>query len=170
MPPSKPSYHDANNSREYGEQDVVDGHKRLGVLAITEDLTVHPRGRRCETNPAEEGQVDEKQYEHLVVSQADTGGEPRAVMVHFQDTALACRAVVSAVRLPGLALVTEPDVARRSLDGEGCILHTSSFLCGQVTVAIVEVQGRARISEDGGCVAPIKHKVEEDTEGRRELA
>jgi hypothetical protein len=39
-----------------------------------------------------------------------------------------------------------------------------------VACAILEVEGRARIGEDGGCVAPIEHEVEEDTDSGGEFS
>ena len=90
------------------------------------------------------------------------------VVVHFQDAALAGGAVVAAVGLLGLALIAEAQFAGRGLDGEGRILGLGALLGGQMAVAIVGVEGRAGIGEDGGGVAPVEHEVEEDAERRGE--
>ena len=50
--------------------------------------------------------------------EAQTGGEPGTVMVHFEDTALAGAAVVAAVGFGGVALFTEAGGAARG-DGDG---------------------------------------------------
>lgn len=73
--------------------------------------------------------------------------------------------MVGTVGLLRLAFLAKADVARRCLDGKGRVLHASSFLRRQLTVAICEVEGRTRIGEDGGRVAPVEHQVEEETEG-----
>lgn len=89
-------------------------------------------------------------------------------MVHFQDATLTGRAMMSAVRLLCLALFAEPDIACRGFHCERRVLRIPSFLRWQMTVAIVQVQRRAGIGEDGGRVAPIEHEVEEDAEDRGE--
>lgn len=91
-------------------------------------------------------------------------------MVHLEHAALARGAVVGAVRLLRLAFVTEAHAPVRCLHREGCVLQSPSFLRGQVAVAIVEVEGRAGIGEDGGRVAPVEHEVQKDAERGRELA
>lgn len=53
-----------------------------------------------------------------MVVQSDACGEPRAVVVHLQHAFLACATVVRAVRLAGLALLAEANIAI-GLDGEG---------------------------------------------------
>lgn len=78
--------------------------------------------------------------------------------------------MVGAVGLLGLALVAEPQLAGRGLDGEGRVLDAAALLCRQVRVAIVDVEGRAGVGEYGGRVAPVEHEVEEDAERGRELA
>ena len=77
---------------------------------------------------------------------------------------------MGAVRLLCLALLTVSQVTGGRLDGEGRVLHTSSFLRRQLAIAICNVQGRTGIGEDGGSVAPVEHYVEEETEGRRACA
>ena len=72
--------------------------------------------------------------------------------------------MVGAIGLLGLTLLAEPNVACGGLDGEGRVLHVTALLGGQVAVAIVEVERRARIGEDGGRVAPVEHAIEEDSE------
>lgn len=92
------------------------------------------------------------------------------MVVHLQNTTLAGGAMVGAVRLVGLALVAKANAAVRGFYCKGRVLDSSSFLCGQVAVAIVEAKGRSGIGKDGGRVAPVEHEVEEDTERRREFA
>ena len=48
-----------------------------------------------------------------MITQADAGGQPRTVMVHLEDTAAACAAVVGSVGLQGMAFLTEPHFAVR---------------------------------------------------------
>ena len=84
-------------------------------------------------------------------------------MVHFQDAALACRAVVRAIGLLGLALVAEAHTAVRRLDGEGGVLDADAFfLLGQIAVAIFVVERRPGVGEDGGGVAPVEQAVENE--------
>jgi len=91
-------------------------------------------------------------------------------MVHFQDAALACRAVMGAVGFLGLALVAEAQLSRRSLDGKRGVLYLPSFLRRQMTIAILDIQRRSGIGEDGGSIAPVEHEVEEDAQRGRELS
>lgn len=170
VPRGESCNHNANDSGQHGEEDVVDGHKGLGVLAVAEHLAPDPRGRRGKAGPAEEAQVEEKEHKGLVVAEADAGGEPGAVVVHFQDAALARGAVVGAVGLLCLALVAEAQFTRRGLYGEGRVVQLSALLRGQMAVAVLEAQRRAGVGEDGGCVAPVEHEVEEDAESGRELS
>ena len=58
----------------------------------------------------------------------------------------------------------------RCLDGEGRVLHLSSFLRRQVAVAIFDIERRSRVGEYSGGVAPVEHEIEEDAERRRELS
>jgi len=107
MPGSEACYDDSDDAGQHSEQDVVDGHERFGVLSVTQDFAPDP-GRRCrKTHPAEEGQICQEEDEGFVVTQANASREPWAVVVHLQDAALACGAVVGAVGLLGLALVAE---------------------------------------------------------------
>lgn len=50
------------------------------------------------------------------------------MVVHLEHTPLASRAMVGAVRLLRLALLTVPYVARGCFHREGRVLHASSFL------------------------------------------
>ena len=49
-------------------------------------------------------------------------------------------------------------------------MHASPFLRGQIAVAIVVVERRPGIGEDGGGVAPVEHAVENEAKGRCEMA
>lgn len=170
MPCSEAGNDYANDARKHGEQNVVDGHEGLGVLVVAQDLSPDPCRRGGKAHPAEEGEVDQEQQEGLVVAQAHAGREPGAVVVHLQDTALACRAVVGAVRLVRLALVAEAHAAVGGLDSEGRVLQTPALLGGQIAVAIGVAEGRAGVGEDGGGVAPVEEAVEDEAEGRGEVA
>ena len=75
-----------------------------------------PISAASETDPAENAGIDEKEQEGLVIMQAQTGGKPGTVVVHFEDTALAGAAMVRAVRFGGVALFAE---ARRAARGDG---------------------------------------------------
>jgi len=170
MPRSESCYDNSDDTRQNSEQDVVDRHEGLGVLPVTEDFAPDP-GRRCrKTHPAEEGEICQEEDKGFVVAQANASREPRAVVVHLQDAALARGAVVGAVGLLGLALVAEAQFTGGCLDSEGRVLHLSSFLRRQMTVAILEIERRPGVGEYGGSVAPVEHKIEEDAEGRRELS
>lgn len=92
------------------------------------------------------------------------------MVVHFEYAALARGAMMGAIRLLGLTLVAEAHAAVRGLHRKRGVLHSASFCCGQVAVAIVEAQRRAGICKDGGSVAPVEHEVEEDTERGREFS
>lgn len=170
MPSRESCDDDTDNTREDSEQDVVDGHKGLCVCALAEDLAPYPCGRSGKAHPTEDAEVDEEEDKGLVVAEADTGSEPGTVVVHFQDAALAGGAVVGAIGFLGLALVAEAKFAGRGLYGKRRVLDVAAFLRGQVAVAILDVEGRAGISEDGGCVAPVEHEVEEDAERGREFS
>ena len=76
-----------------------------------------------------------------------------------------------AVRLVCLALVAEAHAAVRRLDGEGGVLDADALLLlGQVAVAIFVVERRPGVGEDGGGVAPVEQAVENEAEGRCEVA
>ena len=55
------------------------------------------------------GAVEKHVHEELVVVKADAIGDPRAVMVHLQDAAIALRAVMTPVRLRLVAPLADTD-------------------------------------------------------------
>lgn len=71
-----------------------------------------------ETDPAENASIDKEKQERFVIMQAQTGGEPGTVVVHFEDAALAGAAVVGAVGFGGVAFFAEAGGAARG-DGDG---------------------------------------------------
>lgn len=160
VPPRKSADNDADDAGDDAQHDVVDGHEALDVGRVGEDLGPDPGARSEEAEEAEEGRVDEEEEEGLVVAQADTCRQPRAVVVHLEHAAAAGGAVVGAVGLAGLALFAEAQFAvglnsERGGRGRG--------VCRECAVAIV-VGGAAGRGKDGGGVAPVGHEVERDAE------
>ena len=170
MPRGEARQDNADDAREHGQEDVVDGHEGIRDLGILQNLSPHPRRRGRKTEPTKEGRVDEEQEEGFVVAEADAGSQPRAVVVHLQHAALACRAVMGAVGFLGLALFAEAKVAGRGFDGEGRVGVVALLLGRQVGVAVDGGQRRAWVGEDGGGVAPVEQEVERDAEEGGEFA
>lgn len=119
VPGRKGTDDDGNDATANGEHDKVDGHKRLHVLSVGEDLVPDPSTTNSKAVETEEGSIDEEEQEGLVVAQANAGGEPGAMVVHLEDAPTAGRAVVGAVGLAGLAFLAVAKLAV-ALDGEGC--------------------------------------------------
>ena len=156
MPGGEGTHDEADDARQHGQQDEVDGHEGVDVLGLLEDLRVDPGPGHGAGVEAEQRHVDQAQQEGLVVAQPDARRQPRAVVVHLQHAPPARRAVVGAVGLPGLALLAEPQVAVR-LDGEGGGVGRLD-VGGQRRIAGV-VGRAARAREDGRGVAPVEHRI-----------
>lgn len=92
------------------------------------------------------------------------------MVIHLEHTTAACRTVVGTIGFLGLALVAESHTSVGSFDCERGVLHLAPFLRRQMTIAIVEVERRARIGKYGGRVTPVEHEIEEDAERRGELS
>lgn len=117
MPPAESGKDDTDDPGYDGKHDIVDGHEGFDVGRIAHNLLPYPRPRSGKADPAEDRSIGEKQQKGLVVAQANAGCKPWAVVVHFQDAAAACRAVMSAVRLSCLALLAKSEFAI-GLDGK----------------------------------------------------
>lgn len=87
-----------------------------------------------------------------MVAQPDASREPGTVVVHLQDTATTCRAVVGTVRLPCLAFLAEAELAI-SFHGKGG--RGSVFVCRQGAVAAV-VGSATGGCEDCGRICPVE--------------
>lgn len=77
---------------------------------------------------------------------------------------------MSAIRLLCLALLAVSQVTGGRLDSKRSVLHASSFLCRQLSVAIGYIERRSGVGEYGRGVAPIEHQIEEEAERRRAFA
>ena len=118
MPAGEAGEDKADDARDYGQHDVIHWHDALAVLAGGADLVVDPGGAEGEAEEAVDGGVEEEEEEGLVVAEADAGRQPRAVVVHLQDTSATGGAVVDPVGLRGVALLAEARGAG-GLDGQG---------------------------------------------------
>lgn len=95
-----------------------------------------------------------------MVAQPNARREPGTVVVHLQNAAATCRAVVGAVRLPCLAFLAEAELAI-SFHGKGG--RGSVFVCRQGAIAAV-IGGATGRCEDCGRICPVEESVEENAE------
>lgn len=76
-------------------------------------------------------------------------------MVHFQDAAFTCRAVVCAIRFLALALLAVPHLAG-GFHGERIVCAATGGLDrGKGGISWRGEHGRAGVGEDGGGVGPV---------------
>lgn len=160
MPPAKSGKDNADDAGNDGKHNVIDGHERFDVGGVAHDLLPYPRPRTGKADPTEYRSIGEEQQKGFVVAQANAGCKPWAVMVHFQNAAATCRAVMGAVGLPCLTLFAKPKFAI-GLDCKGG--RSRGCLCRECTVAVL-VGGAPRGSKDSICIAPVEKEVENDGE------
>lgn len=85
-------------------------------------------------------------------------------MVHLQDAAPTCRAVVCSVGLPRLTFLAIPQLSIR-LYSEG--RRARPALRRQRAVLALPARRASGIGEDGSRIAPVEHQVEEHAEDGR---
>lgn len=90
-----------------------------------------------------------------MVAQPDARREPGAVVVHLEDTAAACRAVVGAVGLSGLTFLAEASLAV-GFDSKGA---RGALFAGREGAVPAIVGGTTGRSENGGGVGPVEKSV-----------
>lgn len=99
-----------------------------------------------------------------MVAQTDASCQPRAVVVHLEHAAAACRAVVGTIRLARLTFLAEANLAV-GFDGKGRG-RTLGIVSGEGTVSAV-VGGTTWWGEDGSGVGPVEESVEDEGKERR---
>ena len=155
---------EGEDAADDGQHQIVDRHETIVVLSVAEDLAVQPAHGHGEAHEAEERGVDEEQHERLVVPQAETGRQPRAVMVHLQHASSARRTMMRSVRLASLAFLAVAHPTARLDRQRGALL---GLMGRQIAVATIARGGRAGVSEHRHRVRPAQEDVQHKAEERR---
>lgn len=157
MPRGESTDNEPYNSTDDGEHDEVERHEGVSETRSVDNLDIDPRPAGSKRVEAKERGVDQEEEERLVVSQANASRKPRAVVIHLQNAAAACRAVVGTIGFPGLALLAETKLAI-ALDGKRCRIVLASLARGKEAISVI-VGGRTGIREDGCGITPVEHGV-----------
>lgn len=155
MPRCKGSDNKPNNAAHDCQHDEVDGQQRIKIFGVVHDFRPEPRAADGKGVKGKDGGVDQEQDKGLVVAQPEARRQPRAVMVHLEHASAACRAVVRAVRLAGLAFLAESNFSI-ALDCEGCRHATLAAAARREKAVAIVVRRRTGIRKDGRRVGPVE--------------